>query len=203
MNDFPVIPVNRHALSCRKPVFGVGINDADYKTSPVINGKQYQCIVYRVWRHMMERCYSPEWHARQPTYIGCTVDERWHSFMSFREWYLSQPNCFDLCLDKDILYPGNKIYGPDTCVMVTYAVNNFYTNIKSGTHKYSLGVACLNGKYRAEVSVGTGKRWRSQFYLTADEASSAYHAKRREIGLALASVQTDKRVADAIIASLK
>ena len=203
MTTFPFVPPTNLSISCRKLIRGVGINDSNYQTQPIVDGVTYLCPTYRTWKAMFERCYCPKWHLKQPTYIDCTVDERWHSFMAFREWHISQPDYLNLCLDKDILFPGNKVYGPDTCVMVSHAVNNFYTNVKSGDHKYPIGVTCVNGKYIAEVSIGTGKRWRSIRYSTIEQASLAYYAKRREIGLSLASVQSDKRVADAIIASLK
>ena len=39
-------------------------------------------------------------------------------------------------IDKDLLFPGNKVYGPDTCVFVTRQLNNLFTDHGGrGPHK--------------------------------------------------------------------
>lgn len=42
-----------------KLICWVGINDADYPVCSTINGKKAHSPFYRVWRDMLERCYSP------------------------------------------------------------------------------------------------------------------------------------------------
>ena len=44
---FEEISVNPLSISKRKLVCKVGINDAPYKVSPIINGKRHKCPIYR------------------------------------------------------------------------------------------------------------------------------------------------------------
>lgn len=113
-------------------VFGVGINDAQYKVYETtrINGRQvnlWSCPFYQAWAHMLRRCYSARVHAKWPTYVGCSVVTSWHSFLSFRSWMATQ-NWQGLELDKDTLIAGNKIYSPETCIFITQALNCFLTD---------------------------------------------------------------------------
>lgn len=72
---------------------------------------------YRVWVHMIKRCYDPLTQSRQPTYKGCTVCEEWHNYQVFRAWY--DINYIEgMQLDKDKLVPTNKIYSPATCCFI-------------------------------------------------------------------------------------
>lgn len=97
----------------RKLVKGVGVNDAPFPTTVKIDS-------YNTWLNMLGRCYAP---ARQDCYAGCTVDPRWHSYMAFKEWY--DTNHRDgWHMDKDLLVPGNRVYGPDACVFVPAYIND-------------------------------------------------------------------------------
>ena len=105
-------------------VCGVGTNDCVGWCSTK-NRDTYEYKVYQSWYHMLRRCYSEAFHKRYPTYIGCTVCERWLTLSNFAEDIKSLPN-YDRyisgeCsfLDKDIRVPGNKVYSPDTCMFVS------------------------------------------------------------------------------------
>lgn len=82
-------------------------------------------IAYRRWTVMLQRCYSPKWHKKHPTYTECEVCEEWQEFQIFADWfeenYPRDGACYDL--DKDIRVLGNKIYSPDTCKFVTREEN--------------------------------------------------------------------------------
>lgn len=121
-NQFIEITASELSLSQRKPVFGVGTNDADYLTNPTINGKQTKCSIYRTWQSMLMRCYSDKFQAKHPTYTGCSVCDEWLTFSSFRRWMIAQ-NWQGKQLDKDIRVNGNKVYSPETCCFVTHADN--------------------------------------------------------------------------------
>ena len=197
--DFPIKKLNNASRGNRKLMHGVGINDSDYQTSPRLDGVKYVCPIYDKWAHMFARCYSKPTHAIQPTYVGCTVDERWHSFMSFREWVLAQPQWEGLHLDKDLLVPGNKVYGPDTCLFVSLDVNQFLTFKQKKSFDLPIGVRPCNKKYVAKVRALNGKMWSSPVCDTKEEAASVYWSKKLECAHTLASLQTDPRVAKAIV----
>ena len=89
---------------------------------------------------------------------------------------------FDLELDKDILVPGNKIYGPDTCLIVRPSVNCWF---RSNGSKNNLpqGV-CVNSRtgkpYRAQITPIGGKRTHLGYFDTPEEASKVYQQKWKE-----------------------
>ena len=79
---------------------------------------------YATWRNMVTRCYSKEHQSKMSTYIGCTVDEQWHNFQNFAEWYTSQIGYKEgWHLDKDLFVKGNRIYSSKTCVLLPQEIN--------------------------------------------------------------------------------
>lgn len=120
---FPYIPATKQSLSGRRLVYGFGVNDSPYITNILRKGKPRRvCPYYQVWVSMLERAYYPYLHATRPTYKDVSVEEVWHSFMTFREW-MARQDWEGMELDKDILIPGNKVYGPEFCVFVTRRTN--------------------------------------------------------------------------------
>lgn len=129
--------------------------------------------IYNTWNHIINRCYAESSKEKYPTYIGCTVDPRWHNFQVFAEWF-EQNYKENFHLDKDVLLRGNKIYVSDTCCFVPYEINNFIkgsyksnglpvgvTKIQSS--KYQV-VLC--GKY---LGVYNSSKKASDVYNTAKE----------------------------------
>ena len=109
------MPASKASLGQRSLVQGVGVNDADYTVCIKRNNKIiWRCPFYIKWRNMIERCYSPLWHKRYPSYIGCSVCPEWRYFSKFRFW-MSTQKWKGMELDKDILVKGNRVYSPDTC----------------------------------------------------------------------------------------
>ena len=103
-------------------VYGVGyIGEGKYKVKE--NGKTTKC--YETWHSMLRRCYGIKQN-RDGTYEGCVVKSNWHNFQNFAEWldnhYYEVPNQ-KMCLDKDILHKGNKIYSDETCCFVPEKIN--------------------------------------------------------------------------------
>jgi len=98
---------------------------------------------YKVWRGMIERCYSDKTHSYK-TYgaEGITVCERWHRFDYFLE---DLPDIFrydkdkfengEIVLDKDLMQkdtPKNEmVYSPETCVFIEGGKNSV---IKDGKY---------------------------------------------------------------------
>lgn len=95
-----------------------------YRGSEDVNCKSE---TYLRWHDMMNRCYNEKFHARQPQYKNCTVCEEWHNFCNYRLWYEGNKYGDEpLDLDKDILFKGNTIYSPETCVLVPHIINTLF-----------------------------------------------------------------------------
>lgn len=75
-----------------------------------------------IWTSMLSRCYCPTYLRRFPTYKDCYVVEDWHNFSNFVKWFKSN-YVEGYRLDKDFLIPGNKEYGPDTCLFIPANTN--------------------------------------------------------------------------------
>ena len=195
----------------KRLVFGVGINDADYVTQVMetisyIDGKQKQklvwvCPFYRKWSDMLGRCYSQKCQVKYPTYQGCYVTKEWLTFSTFRVW-MAQQNWEGRELDKDILFPGNKVYSPDTCVFVDQKVNSFILENTASRGEWPIGVDFHKpcGKFQARCwSVTTGKREYLGLFKTPEEAHAAWLTFKLEQAYILAAEQSDERVAKALI----
>jgi hypothetical protein len=154
MQEFIEIPASKKSKSFRKLVHGVGINDANYMVCPKVNGKNSFCPYYKVWMNMISRAYNPKYHKIRPTYSNCTVTPEWLRFSIFKEWMIDK-DWNGKHLDKDLLSPGNKIYGPEFCIFVTAKVNSLLTDHGSARGAYPQGVFLdsESGKYRARCSV--------------------------------------------------
>ena len=109
---------------------------------------------YGKFNHMKDRCYSPSKNESKPTYVGCTVDPRWkNDFSRFLTDYRGMhgyglPNRH---IDKDILVKGNKVYGPDTCVLVPAEINAALNVRKRNRGNLPAGVHLRKGKYDASI----------------------------------------------------
>lgn len=184
----------------RKLVYGVGVNDSDYKVFFKLNGKQVTCPFYETWNGMLKRCYSQKFQAKQPTYIGCYVRSEWHRFMAFREW-MSQQDWQGKALDKDLLFPENKFYGPDSCVFVTQQLNSFTTDRAASRGDWPIGVYWGKhaGKFRALCcNPFIGKREHLGYFACPEAAHEAWRKRKHELALQLAAGQTDTRLAKAL-----
>lgn len=181
-------------------VYGIGMNDADYKVQPVVNGMRVRCPFYVTWYSMFARCYGKAGRPKQPTYEGCEVDERWHSFMVFKCW-MEKQDWKGNQLDKDLILKGNKVYGPDTCLFVSKQVNTFMTERGNARGDYPLGV-CLEpdtGKYKAQCHALGGGQVYLGLHDTPEQAHAVYKKYKAKLAIELASQQADSRVAEALI----
>lgn len=189
----------------KNAVYGVGINDANYPVNITksVLGKQkhiWKCPFYGAWRDMMSRCYSVKRQLSQPTYVGCSVAAEWQSFMTFRAWMVCQPWEGNV-LDKDIIFTGNKLYGPTTCVFVSPALNSFLTDSAASRGDWPIGVSWHKGtgKFLSLCrNPFTGKREYLGYFICPDTASSAWRKRKHEIACQYADMQIDHRVAAAL-----
>jgi hypothetical protein len=171
---FKEVPASKSSITKRKLIYGVGINDADYFTSAVIDGKDVRCPYYIRWKSMLKRCYSANTHKINKTYIGCTTCDEWKFFSNFKAWMIKQ-DWEGKHLDKDLLVQGNKVYGPDKCIFVTQAINNLLIDQKKsrGQHAQGVSFARAKGKFIAHCRVN-GKSTNIGTFKTEELASARY-----------------------------
>lgn len=151
---------------------GVGyMGEGPYTTKE--NGKKTKA--YDTWHQMMRRCYDEKIQNKKPTYKGCVVEESWHNFQNFAAWY--ENNYYEvpgqiMQIDKDILIKENKIYGPDTCIIVPNCINSLFKH-KIGDSDLPKGIIKSGKKYRASY-IYNGKKINSRVVDTPEEAFNIY-----------------------------
>jgi hypothetical protein len=120
-----------------KTIHGVGyLGVGKYKR------KDYKKI-YDTWGDMLRRCYEPYFINKNLAYKDCYVCDEWHNFQNFAKWWEENVyNCNNerMHLDKDILCKGNKIYSPETCMIVPQKINTLFTKRDATRGKYPIGV---------------------------------------------------------------
>ena len=187
-------------------VYGFGIKDLDSATEvrAIVDGRKkavWKCPFYKSWSSMIERCYSPIYQSKHPTYVGCSVVPEWQYFSAFKKWMESQ-NYEGRHLDKDILVPGNKVYGPDYCVFVSAELNNFLTDNKSRRGQWPIGVSWRESRKKFRAQCGnpiTGKYETLGSFDCPDEAHMAWKKRKIEIATQWHEVREDPRVFNAIM----
>ena len=171
-----------------------------------IDGKRKQklvwvCPYYRAWTDMLVRCYSTKFQYKYPTYKGCGVSEVWLTFSNFKNWMITQ-DWEGKCLDKDILFEGNKVYGEDTCVFISQMVNSFITNSGASRGKYLIGTCWFKSRNKFQANCSnpfTKKKEYLGLFTTELEAHNVWLSRKLELAHELADIQEDPRVAKALI----
>lgn len=138
--------------------------------------KAFENKIYDIWRQMLRRCYDRKAQEKRPTYIGCSVDERWHDFQDFADWYVNHEYYgFGYQLDKDVLTPNNKIYSPETCCFVPSEINNLLLDRSNfrGEHPQGVSLCRTTGKYFAQIAINSNNKKIGAF-LCPNEAHQAY-----------------------------
>lgn len=187
-------------------ICGIGINDADYHVHKTIgiNGKRkivWVCPFYTIWHSMLVRCYDLKFQERNPTYQQCSCAPEWLLFSEFKAW-MEQQDWQGNQLDKDLLVRGNKVYGPETCIFVSPKINGFLTERLALRGDYPIGVHFekKRNRYKANCwSVELNKNKSLGYYKTPEEAHKAWLAFKLEQAKILAAMQTDERVASALL----
>lgn len=173
-----------------KTVYGVGcIGSGKY------SGKKEHKKAYQVWQDMLQRCYRTKEEVQQG-YFGCRVEKEWHDFQNFAEWYYD--NSYDihgenLHIDKDLLFFNNKIYGPNTCILIPERLNYLIVRQPSRRGEYPIGVRkCRNcSKFEARCMTHNGKESLG-FFNTPEEAFLAYKKRKEEFIKEVANEYKDK-----------
>lgn len=182
-----------------RKVKGHGVNDLPKSSARYVNGVRERCPIYCAWDRMLSRCYDEKVHKSHPTYKDCSVCDEWLVFSKFKAWMETQ-DWEGKHLDKDILVKGNKIYSPETCVFVTRDVNAFMVDRQDFSRALPQGVReRYKGRFIASCKAFKSKSVDIGIFNTPEAASSAYIQYKQHLALQLAKIQTDDRVAEAII----
>ena len=167
----------RGKIKCpyEKRYFGVGyLGEGKYKVSE--NGKLKK--EYIIWRDMLRRCYDPKYYENKPIYKRCKVEEYLLNFQHMGKWidenYYEVPG-EEMCLDKDILYKGNKVYSRETCIFVPERINLLFVKRDNARGDYPIGVRLTpSGNYQALCDNGYEKQICLGTYSTKEEAFRVY-----------------------------
>ena len=142
---------------------------------------------YDVWHNMLKRCYDVE-DIGYDRYgkRGVIVCEEWHNYQNFAEWYYSnyyECNGELLYLDKDILNKGNKIYSPNTCILVPRIINNIFTKSDKARGEYLIGVRQLpSGNFQAYYNSDENNKFISLgVYGSQEEAFQHYKIYKEKV----------------------
>lgn len=190
----------------RKIVYGVGVNDADYRTTPTIDGKQAMCPAYEAWKNILARAYCPKFHARSPTYLGVNVCNDWHKFSKFRAWWLvNQIDGYQI--DKDLL-SDSKEYSPDTCVFISHVLNTLTIDSGASRGECPIGVSFhkQSGRFEAHCrNPITGKREFLGLFCCQEDAHAAWMKRKLSIAIDLKGDMDaiDKRIYDRVVSIIE
>lgn len=166
-----------------KSVCNVGyFGEGDYKGST--NNKTN--INYNQWDNMLHRCYDDKYQKDKPTYIGCTVNPLWHNFQTFAQWHSENYYTIEgqrMCLDKDILYKGNKIYSPETCIIVPEKINALFIKNNAMRGNLPIGVFILKSKKAYQVKCNDRNNKVQTFgkYDTPESAFESYKSYKEHV----------------------
>jgi hypothetical protein len=132
-------------------------------------------LIYDVWTNVLYRGYSEKIKEKYPTYKDCSVDECWHCFQDFGNWfeYNWKPHMEGWHLDKDILVKGNKIYSPETCCFVPPQINSLFCKATRARGRFPIGVRKENKKFLAFM-MKNKLQLRLGLFNTIEEAFKAY-----------------------------
>ena len=111
-----------------KTVYGVGYL-GDGKYNGWVNGKP--TVEYYIWQQIICRCYNENDREKYGSYYDISeVCDEWLNFQNFAQWYNEHKYECDgrLHVDKDIKYPGNTVYSPQTCILVPQKINMMFVN---------------------------------------------------------------------------
>ena len=189
-----------------KLVYGKGFND---KTKPAnVDGKMVK--EYKLWTGMLERCFSEKLQTHRPTYKGCNVSDNFLNYSYFYDWCQEQTGFGKVddkgrswCLDKDLLFVGNKTYSETACVFVPQEINSFFTDSGNTRGEYPVGVSFNKqaGKFQAYCAVNS-KRQHLGYFNTPEEAFAAYKPFKEDLCKELAlkwQSEIDERLFNAMM----
>ena len=162
--------------------FNIGyLGEGKYKMSENRKLNKY----YIIWHDMLKRCYDPKYQERYFTYKGCRVEDYLLNFQNMGEWidknYYEVPG-EQMCLDKDILRKGNKVYSRETCIFVPQRINKLFIKRDNDRGDSPIGVTpTSSGNYQVRCNNGNGKLIPLGTYKTKEEAFQVYKEYKEKV----------------------
>ena len=155
-----------------KSVKGIGYMGEGIHRAKV-NGKA--TLQNSIWVQMIRRCYTIE----DSQWRDCEICEEWLNYQNFAEWY--NANYYDLGdgtrmhLDKDILIKGNRLYSPETCMIVPQRINMIFMTKERGVDADLPNAIyrCVNGYQSSYNGKSLG------VFKTLDEAIAEHDRVKR------------------------
>lgn len=118
------------------------------------NSKEHK-EAYHKWKAILDRCIRNDYSNKSiSSYKDCSVCKEWLNFQNFAKWfYENKYKCSEpLCVDKDILVHGNKLYSPDTCLLVPQRINLLFVKEKGHRGNLPIGVHKCKNKYISSLT---------------------------------------------------
>lgn len=159
----------------KRSVYGIGYNGiGPYNTS-------HHMKAYNRWTGILLRVYASQNLTVRENYKDCSVISEWHNFQNFAEWFYNQPFHSELNyeVDKDLKILGNKVYGPNTCLLIPKKLNCLI-GVSSRYNRIANGVSKRyeSSRYLVRLQV-SGIRKIIGLFTTLEEASLAYTEAHR------------------------
>lgn len=141
--------------------------------------------IYNCWHNMLDRCYDDRLQDENRSYFGyveCVPE--WFNYQEFARWFEENKYAVDgrLHIDKDILYPGNKIYSPYHCLLVPQRINMLFLN-KQNSRGLPNGIMKKGDLYYASYNkkhLGVADTIEEAYELYANEKKKAIVAVAEE-----------------------
>ena len=164
-----------------KTMFGVG-----YLGVGRFGANKNNKRMYSVWQDMLARCYSTKKKYQTKTcYKGCIVCDEWHNFQNFAKWY--EDNYYEIDgqrmhIDKDILFKNNKIYSPETCIIVPNEINALMVRRNAQRGDTPIGVYYNKNMHSYVAFCWAGGKQKDYLgkYDTPQEAFLVYKRKKEQ-----------------------
>lgn len=178
--------------------YGVGYMGVGRFSTDPTNPKTYK--VYKAWIGMIERCSSVDKKLRDPSSVLSYSCSEWHNLQVFGEWYCSQKGWDEpkWQLDKDLMGSGNKLYSPETCVILPPVLNTSIKYINDGPlNKNNLprgvGYNIKAKRYITDCRIyGVEGKAPTMYFKTAEEAFVWYKEKKEALIKCLALEYKDR-----------
>lgn len=127
------------------------------------------------WHSMLKRCYNENCR-KHKWYEDCIVDEKWHNFSNFYQWF--QENYYELPeglgrveIDKDFKDKQCRVYSPDTCLFIPQRINSCLKSRRTIDRQFPIGLTFNEKKQKYKVRVVLdGKDTVVGYYNTLEEA---------------------------------